>query len=48
MKKIGGGGQLEKINRASDVHEITKIKPSILLIRISEDRSVMLKKHLKI
>ena len=36
----GGGGQLEKINRASDVNEITKIKPSILLIRISEDRKV--------
>ena len=35
-----GGGQLEKINRASDVQEITKIKPSILLIRISEDRKV--------
>lgn len=31
---------LEKTNRASDIHEITKIKPSILLIRISEDRKV--------
>lgn len=35
-----GGGRLEKINRASDIHEIKKIKPSILLIRISEDRKV--------